>query len=292
MPSSPTPVPIDFTMAAAPFGWGGLLSDFADLFSESLTGVLDPSFLIGQTYGATPRHDIGPYCDGNEWWFFDPKTGVYQPGEQGCAIGTIALWAGGATVPSRWLPCNGQEVSRRTYSRLFQATGEIWGPGDGRSTFNVPPAGKIFMSAAGFVALSQVPIDTAASASTAAPGAEAAPIAQVVYPNQGVGSRGGAQVARLLLASDMPGLNPNLNSGLEATLVVQIIVVENGFPGPTPGVPIPNIQPAGATNADATFSFPITDSAGNPLGPGSPEGQTSVPTMPPFVAVNHMIKFQ
>lgn len=64
--------------------------------------------------------------------------------------GSIMPFAG-ATVPSGWLLCNGQAVSRTTYSSLFAALGGIsspWGLGDGTTTFNVPdlrsrtPVGK------------------------------------------------------------------------------------------------------------------------------------------------------
>ena len=42
------------------------------------------------------------------------------------------------TVPLGFLRCNGQAVSRSTYSRLFTAIGTTFGSGDGITTFNVP----------------------------------------------------------------------------------------------------------------------------------------------------------
>ena len=44
----------------------------------------------------------------------------------------------GATAPTGWLLCNGQAVSRTSYSRLFAAIGTTYGAGDGSTTFNVP----------------------------------------------------------------------------------------------------------------------------------------------------------
>jgi microcystin-dependent protein len=41
-------------------------------------------------------------------------------------------------IPFGWLYCNGQAVSRVTYSALFVAIGTTWGGGDGVTTFNVP----------------------------------------------------------------------------------------------------------------------------------------------------------
>lgn len=41
-------------------------------------------------------------------------------------------------VPEKWLLCDGSEISRETYSDLFNAIGGIYGVGDGSTTFNLP----------------------------------------------------------------------------------------------------------------------------------------------------------
>lgn len=41
-------------------------------------------------------------------------------------------------VPDGWLECNGQAVSRTTYSELFAKIGTTYGAGDGSTTFNLP----------------------------------------------------------------------------------------------------------------------------------------------------------
>lgn len=41
-------------------------------------------------------------------------------------------------LPFGWLECNGQAVSRATYSKLFAAIGVTYGAGNGTTTFNVP----------------------------------------------------------------------------------------------------------------------------------------------------------
>jgi len=41
-------------------------------------------------------------------------------------------------IPSGWLACYGQAVSRTTYADLFDTIGTTWGAGDGSTTFNVP----------------------------------------------------------------------------------------------------------------------------------------------------------
>ena len=60
----------------------------------------------------------------------------------------VVLPYAGDTIPSGYLKCYGQEISRSTYSNLFAAIGIYYGSGDGSTTFNVPdmrgrvPAGK------------------------------------------------------------------------------------------------------------------------------------------------------
>jgi microcystin-dependent protein len=50
--------------------------------------------------------------------------------------GVIVAMAG--TVPTGWLECNGQAVTRTTYAALFAVTGTVYGAGNGSTTFNVP----------------------------------------------------------------------------------------------------------------------------------------------------------
>lgn len=52
-------------------------------------------------------------------------------------VGSIIPY-GGATAPSGWLVCRGQEVSRNTYAELFAVIGTAFGAGNSSTTFNVP----------------------------------------------------------------------------------------------------------------------------------------------------------
>jgi microcystin-dependent protein len=67
--------------------------------------------------------------------------------EGGIPTATIVPWSN-ASVPSGFLECNGQEVSRSTYAALFAIIGTTYGAGDGSTTFLVPdlqdnvPVGK------------------------------------------------------------------------------------------------------------------------------------------------------
>jgi len=52
-------------------------------------------------------------------------------------IGTIQICAS-STIPTDYLLCNGQALSRTNYSNLFSLIGTTYGSGDGLSTFNIP----------------------------------------------------------------------------------------------------------------------------------------------------------
>jgi microcystin-dependent protein len=54
-----------------------------------------------------------------------------------CPTGSIIMY-GAATAPAGWLECNGDAVSRTTYSALFSVIGTTYGSGDGTTTFNLP----------------------------------------------------------------------------------------------------------------------------------------------------------
>jgi len=58
-------------------------------------------------------------------------------GIEGIPTATIVPWSS-ASVPTGFLECNGQTVSRSTYSALFAVIGTTYGAGDGSSTFLVP----------------------------------------------------------------------------------------------------------------------------------------------------------
>lgn len=51
--------------------------------------------------------------------------------------GTIVM-TGRNTAPSGWLICNGDAIDRTTYATLYAAIGEVFGPGNGTTTFNLP----------------------------------------------------------------------------------------------------------------------------------------------------------
>lgn len=52
-------------------------------------------------------------------------------------VGSVTAFAG-STTPSGWLLCDGSNVSRTTYSDLFEVIGTTYGEGDGSTTFGLP----------------------------------------------------------------------------------------------------------------------------------------------------------
>ena len=55
----------------------------------------------------------------------------------GVTTGSVIPWSSGS-IPSGFLECNGQTVSRATYADLFAVVGTTYGAGDGSSTFGLP----------------------------------------------------------------------------------------------------------------------------------------------------------
>ena len=53
-------------------------------------------------------------------------------------VGAMQLWSSQSMPSVKWLLCNGQAVSRTTYSRLFARIGTVYGSGDSSTTFNLP----------------------------------------------------------------------------------------------------------------------------------------------------------
>lgn len=270
------PIPIDLTVAAAPLGWQGKLPDLITLIGQSIYGELDPTYLIGQSGGAMPKHDIGPWFNdqggvNSGWYFWDPLTGRYQPAQQGMAVGTIVLWGGPqSTIPPNWLVADGSEKSRSQFSLLFSAIGETWGAGDGESTFNLPPGGVFFINAAGFVANSLVPLTTITL-----------PDGTTQTNGQGVGAQGGGQLSLLIQSTNLPPMmsGDRVNYPSTANFIGQ---------SGKQMVGLPNIQPQGYGSPDGFQDEPVTDASGNILGT-NPQG---VPTMPPFCTIYHIIKCQ
>lgn len=58
-------------------------------------------------------------------------------GGGGNPSGTVITF-GGAVAPAGYLKCNGDAVDRTVYADLYLAIGDLYGAGDGSTTFNIP----------------------------------------------------------------------------------------------------------------------------------------------------------
>ena len=57
--------------------------------------------------------------------------------KKGLPIGVVSLYAG-LSVPENWLRCDGSNISRTAYAKLFAVIGTLYGVGDNVNTFNLP----------------------------------------------------------------------------------------------------------------------------------------------------------
>jgi microcystin-dependent protein len=252
------PVPLDIQMGAAPAQFSAqspdLFKELAKLVAEKLTGTMDISLLLGQNRGNAPTTDIGPWLKDGAWLFWDAGVGGYTKSQQGCPIGTVAMWGSkNHTVPNDWLLCNGQSVSATQYSRLFQAIGYTWG-GAG-ALFKLPPSGRFYLNSGGsaFVPDPAVPLDAGS-------------------PTTGLNIRGGSQVSAPLQPKNLPPLK---------------ITTSYTTPGISDGAGVVVTDFLGSSISH--FDYTVLGSQNLPLGGTTPQPFS---IMPPFVSVNFMIKFE
>lgn len=80
----------------------------------------------------------------------DLRTDVASVLESAVPVGTVVMWAGNSVnVPSGWALCDGSAISRTTYEDLYALQGNVFGGGDGSTTFNLPDMRDRFVVGAG-----------------------------------------------------------------------------------------------------------------------------------------------
>ncbi|MEL6584043.1 MAG: tail fiber protein [Pseudomonadota bacterium] len=146
-------------------GTGVTLTEGSDGGNETLTIAATAAADAGETVtvsgnDTTPGHLKGKLVAGTGVTLTEGNNGGDEtltvaidsaavPGIEALPIiGEIRPKAG-TTVPSRWVECNGQALTRTTYSDLFAEIGITWGTGDGITTFNVPDLRDYFLRGAG-----------------------------------------------------------------------------------------------------------------------------------------------
>ena len=114
--------------------------------------ITDDDYFVGRTALEQALQDVKGYVDAH--------NGVLTIQQNGADIGTFSanqetdetinievpdalpigsyIQFAGSQAPAGFLVCNGGEISRTTYSALFDVIGTTYGSGDGSTTFNLP----------------------------------------------------------------------------------------------------------------------------------------------------------
>ena len=174
--------------------------------------------------------------------------------------GAVIMFAG-AAAPTGWLACDGSAVSRTTYATLFAAIGGQYGSGDGSTTFNLPNL------------QTRIPIGVGSLSGDT---------------TRALGATGGAET-HTLTAAELP-VSAYQDSG-------------HGHPIYDPGhthaaligsTSAPNFTSAGAgtgfvlANVNSATTGVLTQSASASI--SNPGGGNAHSIMPPFIALNFIIK--
>ena len=89
--------------------------------------TLTTSSVLIDTAGVTDKRNL----------VYSSSSGKFIATVQAIPVGIVRMYASG-TAPSNYLICNGQAISRSTYSVLYGVIGTKYGVGDGSTTFNLP----------------------------------------------------------------------------------------------------------------------------------------------------------
>ena len=96
-----------------------------------LLGTSTNAMLVGKII-VQKASDIPIQIDSAFQTLFAPASA-----SNGVVIGSVQMFAG-SVAPSGYQICNGSELSRTTYSALFNVIGTTYGVGNGSTTFNLP----------------------------------------------------------------------------------------------------------------------------------------------------------
>lgn len=106
----------------------GLAGSLYDATVANMANIVPPGTIPSGPLGFPTKNGIAQGANAQ-------ATSMYPTMVQ---TGTILLSAVG-TIWTGYLECDGSAVSRTTYADLFTEIGIVYGPGDGATTFNLPP---------------------------------------------------------------------------------------------------------------------------------------------------------
>lgn len=93
----------------------------------------------GQTWFVTPNNGSGQANVLAQWLSQGNNIGPYVPPVPGGVVPVGSLiWYASSFIPPGYLPCDGTSVKRLQYPKLFSTIGVAFGPGNGKTTFNLP----------------------------------------------------------------------------------------------------------------------------------------------------------
>ena len=189
-----------------------------------------PTFLAGTSGASLYTKVVNSVVE----LFFKNSAGMTQITSAGTILGnppgTYIFIAAGA-IPSGYLECNGQLVSRTTYAALFAQIGTTFGAGDGSTTFALPNVnGKVLAGRNG-------------SFTTTGAGA---------FNNNNAGSSGGEYAHQQLVSEIAAHNHPATDSGHAHpfTAVLGNSNIQQGGGAGTPGGTPPAQSTTGVGNAN------------------------------------------
>lgn len=103
-------------------------------FSVSAQTYISPELSVWDAYiGGT----VASFAIGGQANEGTSRFDCYLPPTFFTMAGEIKMWAGN-TIPDGWLLCNGSEISKKTYPKLYAAIGDLWGTPNSSSNFKLP----------------------------------------------------------------------------------------------------------------------------------------------------------
>lgn len=140
--------PLTFSLAPIPTGEALDANAYGQQLVANLQAFISGNFLTGQIGGSAPTQNVGPWLNGNTWWFWDPGTSTYVQQSLTSSLPSGSILAfGGITAPTGFLLCDGSSYLISDQTALFNAIGTLYGTAGG-GTFRVPDyRGRVLLGA-------------------------------------------------------------------------------------------------------------------------------------------------
>ena len=97
-------------------------TQYANLLLSNITATISGNILVGQIGGIQPTSNVGPWLNGNSWWFWNAALSSYQPGISTAATffstinGDFQAWQRGTSFAAIATDTYGPDMWRMDYS--------------------------------------------------------------------------------------------------------------------------------------------------------------------------------